>query len=50
MYQAPEVEHLQRAVDAVKRAIATKKPDDVEDAEDTEELGEENERSTKSIR
>lgn len=38
MYQAPEVEHLQRAVDAVKRElIPSKRIEPQEDQEENEE-------------
>jgi hypothetical protein len=43
MYQAPEVEHLQRAVDAVKRQILPKKRNEPEPESDSDEHAEQSE-------
>jgi hypothetical protein len=40
MYQAPEVEHLQRAVDAVKRQVSTRKKTEPEIEPDADETTE----------
>ncbi len=45
MYQAPEVSHLLRAVEAVKRAIATQKKTEPEANDEHEESAEEREQA-----